>query len=157
MIANTNTPEEIRTTAYLWRGNAKLENEDYGAANADFKEVIKRGGVSAAEAKYKLAFILYKQAEYKKAETEVFQLLEKYASFDEWKFKGYLLLADVYVGMKDYFQARTTLNAIIEKVTVQWVVDEAKAKLAALDAIENPAGNGTSTPDEINLQPEGNN
>lgn len=157
VIANTNTPEEIRTGAYLWRGNIKLENEDYGAANADYKEVIKRGGVSAAEAKYKLALILYKQADYKKAEAEVFQLLERYAAFDEWKFKGYLLLSDVYVGMKDYFQARTTLNAIIERVTVEWVVAEAKVKLAELDALENPAGDGTSTPDEINLQPEGNN
>lgn len=151
VIANPNTPEEIRTSAYLWRGNARLSNEDYGAANADFKEVIKRGGFYAAEAKYKLAFILYKQAEYKKAEAEVFQLLEKYSSSEEFKFRGYLLLADVYIGMQDYFQARATLNAIIENVSVDWVLQEANAKLAELDALEN-IGNGRSErQDEINL------
>lgn len=158
VIANTLTPEEIRTTAILWRGNIKLANEDYAMANADFKDVIKRGGYQAAEAKYKIALILFKQQEYKKAETEIFQLIEKYSAFEEWKFRGFLLLSDVYVGMKDYFQARATLNAILDQVELQWVRDEASAKLAELDAIEagpKPADGAGDV--EINLVPDGNN
>ncbi|NQX92625.1 MAG: hypothetical protein HRT74_10970, partial [Flavobacteriales bacterium] len=54
----------------------------------------------------------------------------------EWKFKGYLLLAEVYMGMQDFFQARATLSTIIENVDEEWVVAEANAKLQRLEAIE---------------------
>ena len=105
---------------------------------------------------YNIAFMLNRAGEYKKAEAELFQHIEKYSSFTEWKYKAFLLLSDVYVGMKDYFQARATLNAILDKVEEQWVRDEATRKLAELDAIENPApsGDSRSSEEEINLVPE---
>ncbi|MFZ4786365.1 MAG: hypothetical protein ACOYLH_12880, partial [Flavobacteriales bacterium] len=81
--------------------------------------------------------------------------IEKYSAFAEWKYKAFLLLADVYVGMKDYFQARTTLEQILERVQEQWVRDEATRKLDELDALENPdQGGSRSTEEEINLVPE---
>jgi tetratricopeptide (TPR) repeat protein len=156
VIINSSTPEDIRTTGFLWRGRIRMDNMDDAGATTDFKEVIKKGGVNAAEAKYNIAFMFNRAGEYKKAETELFQHIEKYSSFTEWKYKAFLLLSDVYVGMKDYFQARATLNAILDKVEEQWVRDEATRKLSELDAIENPASSGgsRSTEEEINLVPE---
>jgi len=67
------------------------------------------------------------------------------------------LLADTYIGLKDYFQARATVNAILENVSEQWVIDEANQKKAQLDALENPTGTGNSNSDiEIDLQPNNN-
>ena len=37
------------------------------------------------------------------------------------------------------FQARATINAILENVTEPWVIDAANAKKATLDQLENPA------------------
>ena len=157
VLSNASTPDEIRTTAYLWRGRIQKENAQYDAAISDFKEVIKKGGVAAAEAKYGISFCLYSKKEYKKAETEIFQLLEKYSAFDEWKYKAFLLLVDTYVAMKDYFQARATVNAILENVTEQWVVDEANKKKAQLDSLENPAPTNPGSGDiEIDLVPDNN-
>jgi hypothetical protein len=86
------------------------------------------------------------------SETEIFQLIERFSSFDEWKYKSFLLLSDVYVGMKDYFQARATLNAILTNVQEQWVRDEAQQRIEALNTLENAQGNQiTNTPDEINI------
>jgi TolA-binding protein len=157
VITNASTPEEIRTTAYLWRGRIQKDNLQCDAAIADFKEVIKKGGNAAAEAKFGICFCLYAKNEYKKAEAEIFQLIEKYSAFAEWKYRGFLLLADTYVGMKDYFQARATIDAILANVTEQWVIDEANQKKAQLDALENPAGNSGSNNDiEIDLAPDNN-
>jgi len=159
VIANANTPQDIKYTAQLWRGRIAMDVAEYDAAKSDFKEVIKKGGVMAAEAKYNLALIEYRQAMWKNAEKEIFELVDKYASFNEWKYKGFLLLADTYVGMEDYFQARATLNAIKENVTEQWVLDEANAKLAQLDQLEKSNGERKSGGDgdvEINLNDGGN-
>jgi hypothetical protein len=79
-------------------------------------------------------------------------LIEKYSSFDEWKFKTFLLLADNYISMKDYFNASATLEAIIENVSEQWVLDEANSKLQYLNQIEAAEqGNRSEEPIEINV------
>lgn len=153
VISNPSTPDEIRNTAYLWRGRISKQNDQYDAAIIDYKEVLKRGGVDAAEAKYGIAFCLYSKGEFKKAETEIFQLIEKYSGFEEWKYRGFLLLADTYIGLKDYFQARATINAILENVTETWVITEANQKKAQLDALEYPGAAKTNNDIEIDLVP----
>jgi TolA-binding protein len=157
VLTNASTPLEIRYTAYLWRGRIRMNNAEYDGAIADFKEVIKKGGVDAAESKYGIAKCLYGKGEFKKSETEVFSLVEKYSAFDEWKYKAFLLLIDNYIGLKDYFQARATINAIYENVTDQWVIDEAKVKEAQLNQLEaaQNAGSGNSNL-EIDLVPKNN-
>jgi len=153
VIGNASTPEDIRRTAHLWRGRVRLDQKNYTEALSDFNEVQKRGGMMGAEAKYYVAVIHFEQGEYKKAETEVFQTIERYAAFDEWKFKSFLLLSDVYVGMKDYFQARATLNAILTNVQEQWVRDAANQRLQALDTLENQGGTPrANNPLEIDLR-----
>lgn len=136
VIANPNTPSDILPVAHLWKGRMLKENGNLDDAYNNFSEVIKSGGVRAAEAKYNMAEIAYLKKAYKPAETEIFQLVEKYSAFDEWKFKGFLLLADVYVGLSDYFQARTTLTTIIANVSTPWVVEGAQSRLESLDRLE---------------------
>lgn len=136
VVANPNTPDDILQVAYLWKGRILKERGDRDEAYYDFVEVLKNGGVRAAEAKYLMAEIAYEKAAFKASETEVFQLIENYSAFDKWKFKGFLLLADIYVGLEDYFQARTTLNTIIENVSEPWVLAEAGQKLQALEILE---------------------
>ena len=64
----------------------------------------------------------------------------------------FLLLSDVYIGLEDYFQARATLNTIIDNVSTEWVVDEAKARLQILNGIENRSLQQGKTEDlEIDL------
>jgi len=154
VLNNASTPDEIRTTAQLWRGRILVQNGSYDAAMTDFNQVIKKGGVMAAESKYNIAYCYYKKGDFKKSETEVFSLIEKYSAFDEWKYKGFLLLIDAYIGMEDYFQARATIDAIKENVTEQWVLDENTKKEAQLNALENKGGSGGSSNDiEIDLKP----
>lgn len=157
VLTNASTPLDIRYTAQLWRGRIRMNNSEYDGAITDFKEVIKKGGVEAAEAKYGISKCLFGKTEYKKCETEIFQLIEKYSAFEEWKYRGFLLLVDNYIASKDYFQARATINAISENVTEQWVLDENKKKEDQLNALENPqGGQGTGSDIEIDINPNNN-
>ena len=113
-----------------------MDNNELDPAYYDFLEVDKIGGKEGAEAKYYMCEIAFRKDAYDAAETEIFGLIENYSSYSEWKFKGYLLLAEVYMGMQDFFQARATLSTIIENVDEEWVVAEANAKLQRLEAIE---------------------
>jgi len=138
VILNEGTPADILNTAYLWKGKILKDEENLDAAYYAFAEVSeKMAAQKGAEAKYNMAEIGFLKGAYKNAEAEIFQLIETFAVYDEWKFKSFLLLADVYMGLEDYFQARTTLNAILDNVTEEWVRLEAQNKLAQLEQLES--------------------
>ncbi len=151
VIVNGNTPEAIKHTAYLWRGKIRMEAGQYDDAYYDFAEALKGGGEKAAEAKYNMALIAYKKEAYKPAEKEIFQLIEHYSGYNQWKYHGFLLLADVYVGLEDYFQAKATLNTVLEKVSEPWVIDAARAKLAAIEKQELSQGSNLLIEDEVEI------
>jgi hypothetical protein len=55
-------------------------------------------------------------------------------SHDYWVAKTYILIADNYIGMKDIFQAKSTLQSIIENYEVEDddILSIAKEKLKKL-------------------------
>ena len=150
VIANDGTPDDILSIAFFWKAKILKEQDDYDGAYYDFSEVAKKGGNRGAEAKYNMAEIAYLKGAYKAAETEIFQLIESFSAYDKWKFKGFLLLSDVYVGLEDYFQARVTLETIIENVSDPEIIAAAEAKMMDLEAIEN-ASNSEDTDEEIEI------
>jgi len=46
--------------------------------------------------------------------------------------KAYLLLADDFIGMENYFQAKATLNSIIDKLPEENSVEQARVKLRSI-------------------------
>lgn len=151
VIVNGNTPEGIKHTAYLWRGKIRFDAGQYDDAYYDFDEALKGGGEKAAEAKYNMALIAYKKEAYKPAEKEIFQLIEHYSGYNQWKYHGFLLLADVYVGLEDYFQAKATLNTVLEKVSEPWVIDAAREKLAQVEKIEQDLNSNLQIEEEVEI------
>lgn len=150
VLANPGTPDDIKKTAFLWRGKVLYEADDWDNAYYDFVEVAKIGGLEGAEAKYFMARIAYNKGAYKACEKEVFELIEKFASFNEWKYKGFLLLADTYIALEDYFQARATCDAILENVSEPWVIDGCQERLKRIDALDQPEGEAPEE-EEINF------
>lgn len=157
VINNEGTPSNIKDDALLMRAKILMANGQFDDAYSDFGEIAKKTGVKAAEAKYNMALIAYKKEAYKPAEKECFELIQRFSSFSQFKYKGFLLLVDVYMKLEDYFQARTTLNTILDNVSEPWVIDEARAKMEELERLENPPeGNQEKSAIEINLDPDGN-
>jgi len=152
VLNNSATPDAIREEAQMLRGKVRYDKNNFDGAYSDFKEVAKKVNVRGAEAKYYMCLVGYRKEAYKAAEQEIFELIQKFPSYDEFKYKGFLLLADVYISLKDYFQARTTLQTIINNVAEPWVQDEANKKLVIVDQLEKgQTQQGESNDIEIDL------
>lgn len=109
-----------------------------------------------AKAKYHIAHIYYLNGDYETAETEIQDLVQQKPSYDYWIAMGYILLADVYLAVGDTFQAKHTLQSIVDYYPGADLVQIAQAKLDAIIAAEEEGqrsmeANGM----EINLSGEG--
>ena len=63
-------------------------------------------------------------------------LAKKFASYDFWKAKGFILLADAYVQLDDRFQAKTTLQSVIDHCDDPGLVEEARRRLDVIEQSE---------------------
>lgn len=136
VIADSGTPDDILRTAHYWRGKLYTDSKNWAAARIDLEHVAAFGGARGAECKYLLAQIAFDEGAYEAAELEIFELIDAFSAYEEWKFKGFILLGRVYLNMHDYFQARATAQQIIDHVRADWVVDSARALLVEIDAAE---------------------
>ncbi|KAA5547731.1 tetratricopeptide repeat protein [Adhaeribacter rhizoryzae] len=135
LIAQGNAALNAYNSGLLYKAKAT-----YGQGNLD--EALKQFTATAtsatdangAEAQYAIAEIYYKQNKYKESLDAAQKVGTTFANYDYLLVKSFLLIADNYVAQKEMFQAKATLNSIIENATIKELVDEAKAKLAAIDA-----------------------
>ncbi len=86
-------------------------------------------GELGAEALFNKAIIIYRQDKLEEAENLIYELPEKYPSFDYWIAKGFILLADIYVARDNLFQAEQTLASIIENYKGEDLKKIAEGKL----------------------------
>ncbi|OUJ74713.1 tetratricopeptide repeat protein [Hymenobacter crusticola] len=150
--------EELRAlgSASLNATNAALlylGKASYKAANLDQAVTELTTAASAAtdengaEAQYLLAQILFEQKKYPEALDAAFK--NNASNYDLWQGRSFLLIADIYTAQGETFQARATLNSIIDnKFPVAEIIDGAKQRLAALpaDAPATPATTPKATP-----------
>jgi len=128
------SPED-KFRASLYSGKAYMAKGDTTTAVKEFTEIsTKTTTVTAAEAKYLLAYIQHHKGEYKKAENTAFELINKMPSHDYWVAKSFILLADNYVSLKDFFQAKSTLQSVIDNYEGKDdIIPTAKEKLNQLN------------------------
>jgi TolA-binding protein len=93
-------------------------------------------GEKGAEAKYMLTSIQFKLKNYQKAEEMVFELVNEYPAHEYWKAKGFIMLADIYAANNNYFQAKQTLQSIIDNYPGDDLKTVAAEKLAEIERIE---------------------
>ncbi len=70
--------------------------------------------VLAAEARYTLAAIYFKEIENSKAETEINAILKMKPSYDYWVAKGLMLQSKIQISKEDYVQAEQNIKSIID-------------------------------------------
>ncbi len=66
-----------------------------------------------AEATYMMAYFNYLSDSLQKSETTIYQLTNDFTA-DYWIAKGFILLSDIYVQKGNSFQAKATLESVIE-------------------------------------------
>ena len=147
--ANEKTSQEDKYRTGLDAGKAYLEKGDTTRAVNEFDYTVNNTKtVAAAEAKYNIALIQYQQGHYKTSQKTCFDLVKGLPNYDYWVTKTFVLLADDYVGLKDNFQARATLQSVIDNYKADDdILPAAKQKLQQLSPDTKPAAADTKKQD----------
>ncbi len=158
ILSSQMVSDETMKKAHIYRANAALQSGDLHLAQEEYTIVSKlTQGSTAAEAKYNQALIYYKLGKYKEAEGAVFELINEFGSYDYWVTKGFILMADVYVKYGNTFQAKHTLQSIIENQEDSTLVQIAKRKqliVEELEAIEDKKYQGPEEIDSVIIETE---
>lgn len=137
ILTSSLVSDQTITKAHAYMANAALKVGDLNLANQEYTIVSKlMKGATAAEATYYQALIQYKLGNYKESEKIVFEMINEYGSYDEWITKGFILLADIYVKYGNTFQAKQTLQSIIENQEDTTLVNLAAKKKKVIEELE---------------------
>jgi hypothetical protein len=91
-----------------------MEIDDLQAAKREYTTIAKQSSMAGAEAKYSLALIDYKMGNFKTSQGKCYDVAKQVPSYDFWIAKSFILLADNCIALKDTFQAKATLQSILE-------------------------------------------
>jgi len=130
-----NIPSDVAVEAHLNLARVAIELKDYTDAEKEYNIVKNTAtGIAVAEARYFLAWMLYRKKQYDQSIDAAFDLINDFPNEDYWMVKSFLLLADNYIAKKNAFQAEQTLNSIIENCKIPELKAEAEKKLELLTA-----------------------
>lgn len=73
----------------------------------------------------------------KDAEKAAMETINKSGSYDYWITKAYILIGEIYFKEKDYFNAKATLQSVVENTLNPELKAEAQAKLNEVIAEES--------------------
>ena len=103
---------------------------------------------NGAEAQYYIGLILYQQGDYKSSNEALYAIPEQYGMYTEWLDKGFLLVAENFIAQKEYFQAKATLQSIIDNSADPNTVQKATQRYDWVEDEESKAAN--LVPDSLN-------
>jgi len=125
--------QNLTTEAHITIARSGYELGNKELARKEYDETLKLSkNELGAEAKYMLAQLEFENGKYDDCEKSIFALSEDFASYDYWVAKGFLLLSDVYIKKGNTFQAKQTLQSIIDNYEGQDLVMIAREKLGAI-------------------------
>ncbi len=135
IIERGNVNASAQNKASLFLGKAAMSKGDFVTAQDEFLNTLNTAQDEyGAEAKYLVAQMFYTQKEYKQCYETLVSLFNDFAAYESWVGKAYLLLADNFVAQQDVFNAKVTLESLIKNFPQQVIKDEARIKLAKIEA-----------------------
>jgi hypothetical protein len=88
-----------------------------------------------AEAMFNVANIQLLNEEIDQSQATIFDMVNRFSGYPVWLGKAFILLADTYMKQNDLFQARLTLQNVVENYDGE-VKQEADAKIRQLEKFE---------------------
>ena len=122
----------------FYKGRCFVELKQFDTAMVYFLQVLKNStGLNVLISNYYVAFCLYQQNKLAEAEKESNKTITIAGSNTYWVVKTYILLADILVKQKDYFNAKATLQSIIKNAKFSDLKLEAQDKLLQVKVLES--------------------
>ncbi len=134
-LDDLSTGDQIVSHFYL--GRAAQEQEDCNTAISEFQKVAElTSSELGAASRYYIAVCTFRENQLSEAEKAAFSVIKKTPSYDLWVAKAYVLLGKIFWKEKDYFNAKATLQSIIDHSDMEEIVNEAKSLLEKVKADE---------------------
>jgi len=123
--------------AMLCKANCRQKQNKQEEAFAIFKQLTgNKNGEIAAESRYHIAEIYYRQDSLQKAESAANDVIRLSPGYDYWVVKSYILIADLFIKQQDYFNAKATLESIVQHTRIAELKQEAQTKLDSVNTAE---------------------
>lgn len=133
VVAMGNTIPSSVSKGTIYQAKAHLAKNDLIRAGIEFENTIKIAKDEyGAEAKYNLALMSFNSKNYKQTIEICKQLNNDFPDYEQWRGKGFLLIADSYIALDDTLNAKAVLNSIIDNSPDTELVVLAKQKLSTL-------------------------
>ncbi len=113
--------------------------------------------IKGAEAKYYVAEILFEQNKNEECELEIMELVNQKPSYDYWIAKAIILLGDNFIAQKDYYNARASLQSVIDnyqgkdKQEIKQLARDRIEYIDALEKVENTQKDQEENIEELDL------
>jgi tetratricopeptide (TPR) repeat protein len=120
--------------ASLFLGKAAIGKGDYETAKDELLSTINAAQDEyGAEAKYRLAEIFFATKEYKQCYETLVSLNTDFSAYPNWVGKGFLLMSDNSLATNDSFQAKATLQSLIDNFPDGEIKNQAIEKLKKIN------------------------
>jgi tetratricopeptide (TPR) repeat protein len=132
VLVSDKVSEELSREAWFKMAKSWYALENLEKASENFRKLTTEiKSVEGTEAKYRVAEIYYNQEQYELAEKEIYEFIDMNTPHQYWMAKILILLADVNVAKNDLFQAKHTLQSLIDIYTIpdDGIIEEAQKKL----------------------------
>ena len=119
-----------KSIALLVLGKSQQANKDFEAAIGSFRSVTAiNKSAWGAEARYEIANCQFSLGNMKVAEKSAMAAIKETGSYDQWVTKSYILLGDIFMQEKDYFNAKATYESVARNAVIADLKNEAQTKL----------------------------
>lgn len=153
VLDNPATDNTLAAEAWLLNGRASVNLRRTEQARTAFSEAVKLSqGAHGAEALFNLAQIAFDMRDYATSESNIFKLSSDYPAYHYWLAKGFILLSDIYVLQGNTFQAKQTLQSIIDNYEGEDLQKIASDKLKVISDKEDsnrPTGSDNEADESI--------
>lgn len=140
LLSNAALSTDDQIIGRLYLGKAFQQQNKHNEALKEFKAVAAlTKSELGAEARYNIALSYLQLNDLAAAEKAGFDVIKNTPSYESWIAKSYILLGDVYVQQKDYFNAKATYQSVAENCPIPALKQEAKEKLAKAEVEEKSA------------------
>jgi tetratricopeptide (TPR) repeat protein len=137
VLATHGVADETANEATYFKARSLQHFDSSGAAIVLYKQLsANKSGEVAAELRYHIAELLFKQNQLQEAEDAANETIKLSSGYDYWIVKSYLLLADILIKEKDYFNAKATLESVVKHTKIEELKKEAAKKLEEVKGLE---------------------
>lgn len=129
-----------KSVAFLVLGKSQQVSNDYSGAITSFKSCAAiNKSAWGAEARYEIANCQFNLGNYTAAEKAAQVVIKETSSYDFWLTRSYILLGDIFMQQKDYFNAKATYQSVAQNSTIAELKTEAQDKLDKATTAEKSA------------------